>query len=33
LGLDEIVSFTTTGNVRSQRVMQKLGMTRDPALA
>jgi ribosomal-protein-alanine N-acetyltransferase len=31
LGLDEIVSFTTVGNIRSQRVMQKLGMTRDPA--
>jgi RimJ/RimL family protein N-acetyltransferase len=31
LGLEEIVSFTTVGNVRSQRVMQKLGMTRDPA--
>ena len=31
LELDEIVSFTTTANVRSQRVMQKLGLTRDPA--
>jgi ribosomal-protein-alanine N-acetyltransferase len=31
LGLDEIVSFTTTTNERSQRVMQKLGMHRDPA--
>jgi RimJ/RimL family protein N-acetyltransferase len=31
LGLDEIVSFTTPGNRRSWRVMQKLGMTRDPA--
>jgi ribosomal-protein-alanine N-acetyltransferase len=30
LGLDEIVSFTTVGNIRSQRVMQKIGMTRDP---
>jgi RimJ/RimL family protein N-acetyltransferase len=30
LGLDEIVSFTAPANVRSQRVMQKLGMTRDP---
>jgi len=29
LGLDEIVSFTTATNLRSQRVMQKLGMTRD----
>jgi RimJ/RimL family protein N-acetyltransferase len=31
VGLDEIVSFTVPRNVRSQRVMQKLGMTRDPA--
>jgi ribosomal-protein-alanine N-acetyltransferase len=31
LGLAEIVSFTTTTNIRSQRVMQRLGMTRDPA--
>lgn len=30
-GLAEIVSFTTTANVNSQRVMQKLGMHRDPA--
>jgi RimJ/RimL family protein N-acetyltransferase len=30
LGLDEIVSFTTTTNLRSQRVMQRLGMTHDP---
>ena len=28
---DEIVSMTSVGNTRSQRVMQKLGMTRDPA--
>jgi RimJ/RimL family protein N-acetyltransferase len=28
---DEIVSFTTVGNVRSRRVMQRLGMVRDPA--
>jgi RimJ/RimL family protein N-acetyltransferase len=28
---DEIVSFTTVGNVKSQRVMQKIGMTHDPA--
>lgn len=27
---DRIVSFTTTRNVNSQRVMQQLGMTRDP---
>jgi ribosomal-protein-alanine N-acetyltransferase len=31
LGLQEIVSFTTVANIRSQRVMQKIGMTRDPA--
>jgi RimJ/RimL family protein N-acetyltransferase len=31
LGLDEIVSFTTVGNVRSQRVMERIGMTHDPA--
>jgi RimJ/RimL family protein N-acetyltransferase len=31
LGLREIVSFTTVGNVRSRRVMEKLGMTHDPA--
>ncbi|HUR77353.1 MAG TPA: GNAT family N-acetyltransferase [Acidimicrobiales bacterium] len=31
LGLDEIVSFTAVANVRSRRVMQKLGMQRDPA--
>ena len=31
VGLDEMVSFTTTGNLRSQRVMQRLGMTRDPS--
>jgi RimJ/RimL family protein N-acetyltransferase len=30
LGLDEIVSFTVPANVRSRRVMEKLGMTRDP---
>jgi len=29
--LDEIVSMTATTNLRSQRVMQRLGMTRDPA--
>lgn len=31
LGLDEIVSFTTVANERSRRVMERLGMTRDPA--
>ena len=31
LRLDEIVSITTVGNIRSRRVMEKLGMTHDPA--
>jgi RimJ/RimL family protein N-acetyltransferase len=31
LNLPEIVAFTATGNVRSRRVMEKLGMTRDPS--
>jgi RimJ/RimL family protein N-acetyltransferase len=31
LRLDEVVSFTATTNLRSQRVMQRLGMTHDPA--
>lgn len=31
LALPEIVSFTTPANVRSIRVMEKLGMTRNPA--
>ena len=31
LGLREIVSFTTTTNIRSQAVMQRLGMTHDEA--
>lgn len=26
LGIDEVIAFTTVGNQRSQRVMQKLGM-------
>jgi RimJ/RimL family protein N-acetyltransferase len=30
-GLDEIVSFTVPANTRSRRVMEKLGMTHDPA--
>jgi len=30
-GLAEIVSFTTTTNTRSAAVMQRLGMTRNPA--
>lgn len=29
LGLDEIVAFTATGNERSRRVMERLGMTRE----
>jgi RimJ/RimL family protein N-acetyltransferase len=31
LGLDEIVSFTPVANDRSRRVMERLGMTHDPA--
>ncbi|CAD5109054.1 GNAT family N-acetyltransferase [Zestomonas carbonaria] len=31
LGLEEIVSFTTTGNQPSRRVMEAIGMRRDPA--
>jgi RimJ/RimL family protein N-acetyltransferase len=31
LGLEEIVSFTTVANERSRRVMERLGMTHDPA--
>ena len=30
LGLAEIVSFTVPENLRSRRVMEKLGMTHDP---
>jgi RimJ/RimL family protein N-acetyltransferase len=30
-GLHELVSFTTTRNMRSQHVMQRIGMTRDPS--
>jgi RimJ/RimL family protein N-acetyltransferase len=31
VGLKEIVAMTTTTNLRSQAVMERLGMTRDPA--
>lgn len=31
LGLREIVSFTTRGNLRSRRLMERLGMRADPA--
>jgi len=31
IGAAEVVSFTAVVNVRSQRVMQRLGMTHDPA--
>lgn len=31
LHLAEIVSYTTVNNLRSRRVMERLGMTRDPA--
>ena len=31
LGLDEIVSMTVPANARSRRVMERIGMTRDPA--
>lgn len=31
LQLDEVVSFTVPDNVRSRRVMEKLGMTHDPS--
>jgi RimJ/RimL family protein N-acetyltransferase len=31
LGLAEILALTTAGNVRSQAVMRRIGMTRDPA--
>jgi RimJ/RimL family protein N-acetyltransferase len=30
LGLKEIVSFTSMGNLRSRRVMERIGMQRDP---
>jgi RimJ/RimL family protein N-acetyltransferase len=31
VGLDALVSFTAPGNIRSRRVMEKLGLTHDPA--
>jgi RimJ/RimL family protein N-acetyltransferase len=31
LGLDEILSWTTVANEPSRRVMERIGMTRDPA--
>lgn len=31
VGLDEMVSFTVPANVRSRRVMERLGMKHDPA--
>jgi RimJ/RimL family protein N-acetyltransferase len=31
LGIEQLVSFTTPSNVRSQAVMGRIGMTRDPA--
>jgi len=31
LELDEVVSFTAPGNLRSRRIMEKIGMTRDCA--
>lgn len=31
LDMDEIVSFTATGNIRSRTVMERLGMSRDPS--
>jgi len=31
LSLDALVSFTVPANLKSRRVMEKLGMTRDPA--
>jgi ribosomal-protein-alanine N-acetyltransferase len=30
LGLREVVSFTVTANLRSRRVMERIGMTHDP---
>jgi RimJ/RimL family protein N-acetyltransferase len=30
IGLESLISLTAVGNIRSRRVMQKLGMTHDP---
>ena len=30
-GLEEVVSFTVPGNLRSRRVMERIGMVRDPS--
>ncbi len=32
LGLESLVSFTVPGNLRSRRVMEKIGMTHDPCV-
>ena len=31
LNLDEVVSFTVPGNIRSRRVMEQIGLRRDPS--
>jgi ribosomal-protein-alanine N-acetyltransferase len=31
IGLSEVISFTSEGNLRSRRVMEKIGMNRNPA--
>jgi len=31
IGLNDVVSFTTTGNLRSQHVMRRIGMTHNPS--
>ena len=31
VGLEEIVSFTVPQNIRSRRVMERIGLVRDPA--
>lgn len=30
MGLDEVLSFTSVGNTKSRRVMEKIGLTHDP---